>query len=134
MANGEGAMCCERCGRAYGPDARVWRCACGGALDLVFAPARVPPDVIASRPPDLWRYAEALPPLAKRVSLGEPMTPLVPLQHRTRTVWLKCDFLLLTGSYNDRGSALLMSHLKSIGITRAVEDSSGNAAASLAAY
>jgi threonine synthase len=128
------AMRCSRCGRTYASDAPVWRCACEGALDLVLPAPHLPRPALAQRPPDLWRYAEALPPLRERVSLGEPMTPLVPFEHRGRGLGLKCDYLLPTGSYKDRGSAILMSHLKGIGITRAVEDSSGNAAASLAAY
>lgn len=128
------AMRCSRCGRTYAPTEQVWRCDCGGALDLVGPAPRLSPGVIAGRPPTLWRYAEALPPLRERVSLGEPMTPLIAYEHRGRTVWLKCDYLLPTGSYKDRGAAILMSHLRSIGIVRAVEDSSGNAAASLAAY
>jgi threonine synthase len=89
---------------------------------------------VAGRPPDLWRYAEALPPLSVRVSLGEPITPLVPVRLRDRRVWLKCDYLMPTGSYKDRGAAVLMSHLKGLGVTSAVEDSSGNAGAALAAY
>ena len=39
-----------------------------------------------------------------------------------------------TGSYKDRGSTTLVSHLKERGIPYAVEDSSGNAGASFAAY
>jgi threonine synthase len=134
VTGAEATLRCERCRQDYPSDAPVWRCACGGALDLAWAAGRVVPDRVRSRPPDLWRYAEALPPLARRVSLGEPMTPLVVVERQGRPVGLKCDFLLPTGSYKDRGSALLMSRLASIGITRAVEDSSGNAAASLAAY
>jgi len=90
--------------------------------------------LIQQRPPELWRYAEALPSFRTPVSLGESMTPLIPCEHRGRTIWLKCDYLLPTGSYKDRGAAILMSHLRAIGIRRAVEDSSGNAGASLAAY
>jgi threonine synthase len=127
-------MRCSRCARSYQPTERVWRCACGGALDLAGLSPRLDPAAVAGRPPELWRYAEALPPLPERVSLGEPTTPLVPYAHGGRTVGLKCDYLLPTGSYKDRGAAVLMSHLKGIGVTRAVEDSSGNAAASLAAY
>jgi threonine synthase len=127
-------MRCSRCARSYEPTELVWRCECGGALDLAGPAPRLSPAALAGRPPDLWRYAEALPPLRERVSLGEPMTPLVPYAHGGRTLWLKCDYLLPTGSYKDRGAAVLMSHLKGIGIARAVEDSSGNAAASLAAY
>jgi threonine synthase len=103
-------------------------------LDLLLPPPRISPDLVQQRPPDLWRYREALPPLASLVSLGESMTPLIPFDHRGRAIWLKCDYLLPTGSYKDRGAAMLMSHLQAMGIHRVVEDSSGNAAASLAAY
>jgi len=127
-------MRCARCDRHYRTDDRCWQCSCGGALDLLLPPPRIAPNLIQSRPPDLWRYREALPPLASQVSLGESMTPLIPFHHRGRGLWLKCDYLLPTGSYKDRGAAILMSHLQSIGIQRVVEDSSGNAAASLAAY
>ncbi len=128
------AMHCARCGRRYAADQRVWRCDCGGALDLLLPAPQIAPELIQRRPAELWRYIEALPPLIHRVSLGESMTPFIPFEHRGRTVWLKCDYLLPTGSYKDRGAAILTSHLKGIGVRRAVEDSSGNAAASLAAY
>jgi len=39
-----------------------------------------------------------------------------------------------TGSFKDRGAAVLVSFLKHLGVEEVVEDSSGNAAASLAAY
>jgi threonine synthase len=125
---------CVQCGGHSAAMERIWRCQCGGALDLVLPVPRLSSTSIRQRPPDLWRYLEALPPLAHRVSLGESMTPFIPFDHRGRTLWLKCDYLLPTGSYKDRGAAILMSHLKTLGIERVVEDSSGNAAASLAAY
>jgi threonine synthase len=103
-------------------------------LELLLPVPRWSPTSVQLRPPDLWRYVEALPPLEHRVSLGESMTPFIPLTHRGRTVWLKCDYLLPTGSYKDRGAAILVSHLKGLGLRRVVEDSSGNAAAALAAY
>jgi threonine synthase len=103
-------------------------------LDLLRAVPRLSWTTIQQRSPDLWRYVEALPPLDHHVSLGESMTPFIPVEDRGRTMWLKCDYLLPTGSYKDRGAAILLSHLKSLGIERIVEDSSGNAAASLAAY
>jgi threonine synthase len=82
----------------------------------------------------MWRYREALAIAGEPVSLGEPMTPLIAIEHEGRSIELKCDYLLPSGSYKDRGAAVLMTHLRAIGIRRAVEDSSGNAAASLAAY
>jgi threonine synthase len=127
-------MRCARCDKHYRADDRRWRCVCEGALDLLLPSPRLSPDLVRQRPPDLWRYIEALPPLASRVSLGESITPLISFEHRGRTIWLKCDYMLPTGSYKDRGAAILMSHLQDMGIHRVVEDSSGNAAASLAAY
>src|SRR5919109_2412583 len=127
-------MRCTSCDKRYGADEQRWRCVCGGALDLLLSPPHISPDLVQRRPPELWRYREALPPLARRVSLGESMTPLIPFHHRGREIWLKCDYLLPTGSYKDRGAAILMSQLRSMGVRHVVEDSSGNAAASLAAY
>jgi threonine synthase len=82
----------------------------------------------------MWRYIEALPDFGHRVSLGEGYTPLVPLAVDGINTLAKCEFGLPSGSYKDRGSATLMSYLRSLGAEEAVEDSSGNAGASLAAY
>jgi threonine synthase len=127
-------MRCARCDKCYEANDGHWQCSCGGALDLLLPTPQITPDLIQQRPPDLWRYREALPPLVSRVSLGEHMTPFIPFNHHGRDIWLKCDYLLPTGSYKDRGAAILMSHLQGMGVHRIVEDSSGNAAASLAAY
>ena len=127
-------MRCARCDMRYEADDKPWQCSCGGALDLLFPTPQITPALFQQRPPDLWRYREALPPLASCVSLGEHMTPLIPFNYRGREIWLKCDYLLPTGSYKDRGAAILMSYLQDMGIRHIVEDSSGNAGASLAAY
>jgi threonine synthase len=52
----------------------------------------------------------------------------------TTHTWLKLDFLQPSGSYKDRGASVLATALKREGVRSAVEDSSGNAGASLAAY
>jgi threonine synthase len=49
-------------------------------------------------------------------------------------VYFKLENLNPTGSFKDRGTSLLVSLLASRGVTTVVEDSSGNAGASLAAY
>lgn len=82
----------------------------------------------------MWRYAEALPSFDRPISLGEPTTPLVPFQCGDLEVLAKCEHILPTGSYKDRGASLLMSYLSELGIEEAVEDSSGNAGAAMAAY
>ena len=125
---------CPACDRPS-PDLQVYRCPeCSGPLELVPWTRRFPLEAINARPPDMWRYAEALPPLEQKVSLGEPVTPLVPFDAWGLQVLAKCEFSQASGSYKDRGAALLMSYLKSQGVTAAVEDSSGNAGAALAAY
>jgi len=68
------------------------------------------------------------------VTLGEGNTPLVWAEAFGRRVAFKCEYQNPTGSFKDRGTAALVSFLKSRGVTEAVEDSSGNAGASFAAY
>src|SRR5206468_1042953 len=46
----------------------------------------------------------------------------------------KLEFTQPSGSFKDRGMAVLFTALRAAGITEAIEDSSGNAGASFAAY
>jgi threonine synthase len=103
-------------------------------LDLA-APLRFDPERL-SRAPGLWRYAHTfpLPADAAPVSLGEGGTPLVAATLGGRAVHLKLESLQPTGSFKDRGMAVMFTGLRAAGITEAVEDSSGNAGASFAAY
>ena len=76
---------------------------------------------------------------ADLVSLGEGDTPVVRLANVGRmlgmeNLYAKLEFLNPTGSFKDRGSAVMVSALKGAGIRSAAEDSSGNAGASVAAY
>jgi threonine synthase len=75
-----------------------------------------------------------LPAESLWVSLGEGGTPLVGVRVRERQVFFKCEHLNPTGSFKDRGSAVLVSLLRAAGVRRAIEDSSGNAGSSFAAY
>jgi threonine synthase len=47
---------------------------------------------------------------------------------------LKVDYLFPSGSYKDRGSAVMVSKLAARGVKAIMDDSSGNAGASIAAY
>lgn len=73
------------------------------------------------------------------VSLGEGRTPVVELKKVAaalgiRQLWAKLEYQAPTGSFKDRGSAVLVSAAVEAGVTEFVEDSSGNAGASLSAY
>jgi threonine synthase len=82
----------------------------------------------------LWRYASALPALPDqhRIRLGEAMTPLI--ESARFGAHLKIDYLLPSGSYKDRGTALMISRLRHLGVREVIEDSSGNAGSSVAVY
>lgn len=83
----------------------------------------------------LWRYRAALPvDLPSPVSLGEGATPLVEHRWNGGRPLFKLDFLNPTGSFKDRGTAVLVSYLRSRGVTSILEDSSGNGGASIAGY
>ena len=72
-------------------------------------------------------------------SLGEGDTPLVLLEKTgdalgLDSLWAKLEFMAPTGSFKDRGSVILTSMGVELGVTEFIEDSSGNAGASLSAY
>jgi threonine synthase len=125
---------CSRCGRYYKTLRETWRCDCGGPLDLA-SPSAFRADALGTRPPGVWRYREALPcvPNEYLTTLGEGGTPLIDARRGTGLKY-KLEFLSSTGSFKDRGSTVLVSCLAALGVRRAVEDSSGNAGASMAAY
>jgi len=122
---------CLACGSAAAAGAG-WRCACGAPWAL--APfGRVPPrETLRDRPPGIWRYREALPADGTPVSLGEGGTPLVPA--RDGRLLFKVESANPTGSFKDRGAAVLLTAVRTEGARALVEDSSGNAGAAIAAY
>lgn len=122
---------CARC-RRLAP-ALSWCCAhCGGPLELAGLP-RFEPAAIDGACWSLWRYAAMLP-VRLALSLGEGMTPLVAAQVLGVGFLAKLEFLMPSGAYKDRGTAVFINALLAHGGGQVVEDSSGNAGASLAAY
>ncbi len=132
----ESVFKCTSCGRGYGLDFGSAGCpVCGGMVDLrqplVFDPSQLDP---CGR--GLWRYRHSLPlpESAEPVTLGEGGTPLVAIALGGRTVHFKLEFAQPTGSFKDRGMAVMFTALRAVGVAEAVEDSSGNAGASFAGY
>lgn len=128
-------LVCSVCGARYAGDDPVWRCACGGMLDMDFLPV-FDRQKIESRPPTFWRYRELLPLGEADVvaRLGEGITPLVAVPLGGRQVLVKQDQLSSSGSYKDRGAALMINKVVALGVRSVVEDSSGNAGCAVAAY
>ncbi len=83
----------------------------------------------------LWRYAAALPfrPDAP-ITLGEGCTPLLPGEWTGTPVRFKCEWFMPSGSFKDRGASVMLSLLRSQGVFRVLEDSSGNGGAAIATY
>jgi threonine synthase len=130
------SVICINCGRAYPKDGIPYLCsACGGIYDYRDG-INFDPTHIEQYQPGIWRFRHTfgLPPDLAPVSLGEGNTPLIWVDVSGRRIALKCEFLNPSGSFKDRGSAVITAWLKARGVTEAVEDSSGNAGASFAAY
>ncbi len=129
-------IACTNCGRSYPIEGFPYKCPkCGGVFDTP-APFIYKPQRTIHPAPGIWRYRETfgLPGGAQAVSLGEGDTPLLWAEFAHRQVVFKCEYLNPTGSFKDRGSAVLAAVIQSRGISETVEDSSGNAGASFAAY
>lgn len=129
------ALVCQSCNKQFDLSEIRWRCSCGGLLDIEHEGIFSISD-LARRPLSLWRYREAIPVPARgdTVSFVEGFTPLLEISIDGHQVFIKQDHLFPSGSYKDRGSTVLISRLKDQGITEVVEDSSGNAGASIASY
>ncbi len=121
-------------GATYPLDKPRW-CGDGGSyLNLGDAPGLTRGEIDTSRR-SVWRYAKALlVDSTDAVTLGEGWTPLICGKLDGIAVTMKLEFMMPTGSFKDRGMTTLITYLKSCGITKVLEDSSGNAGASMAAY
>lgn len=127
------------CAAQFAPDMARLRCAeCGSPLDVAYIDVAHDDDAplsdtrISDMPSPLHSPADA-------VALGEGNTPSVRLRAlgdllALEALYAKLEFMNPTGSFKDRGTATLMSVAKEFGAREVVEDSSGNAGASVAAY
>lgn len=104
---------------------------CSGVLDVEYDS----PD--SSQCPQVGRTPLHRPENA--ISLGEGGTPVVSIgsigdQIGAQSLFAKLEMMNPTGSFKDRGTAVLISAVVESGVEEVVEDSSGNAGASVSAY
>ena len=136
---------CPACGTTYDADVPQNLCACGSPLlaryDLERLRVTGSFAAMTGRPPSLWRYRELLPVRADEhvITLGEGMTPLVPLARLGAALdvpglLMKDEGLVPTGSFKARGAAVGVSRARELGIERVAMPTNGNAGAAWSAY
>ncbi len=126
---------CSACGKRESVATRKARCDCGGLWKLNFKAPRFDMSRIDRDEWSMFRYRAFMAldddSSWRDITLGEGMTPVVRLDGN---VLLKMDYFMPTLSFKDRGAAVLIAHCRAIGVDRVVQDSSGNAGNSVAAY
>lgn len=139
------SLCCLKCGWDA-PAKKTFQCpSCGTVLEAVldFDPLSksILKEIHERKERTIWRWFEFLP-VQKRsaiVSLGEGYTPLLQSKGLSEalgiaSLYLKNDTVLPTGSLKDRSNSVGISKAKELGFKTAAVASTGNAAASVAAY
>lgn len=135
---------CGVCARRYPGDQPAGLCECGRPLLSRYAltPGALShwPALLEGRSPDLWRYAELLPPVTERYTLGEGGSPHLPAPDAWTThfgvkrLTFKWEGMLPTFSFKARGMAVAISRAVHFGAARLVVPTAGNAGVAAAAY
>jgi threonine synthase len=137
---------CTACKATYSLSEKLVVCSkCAKVLDVEYDLSPIErkssEDILANRMSSLWRYRELLPIDNEQyvVSMGEGLTPLRKAFRYAASIGLsdlilKLDYLNPTGSFKDRGTSVSVSKIRELEVTAVLDDSSGNAGASLAAY
>jgi threonine synthase len=121
-------------GQKYPISEPRWRSDSGAPLMITALPG-VGREMIATRARSLWRYAAALPvEVRDPITMGEGLTPLVSRSWRGAPALFKLEWFSPTGSFKDRGASVMLSILRAQGVTKVLEDSSGNGGAAIAGY
>jgi threonine synthase len=123
-----------RSGDRYPLDMPRW-CADGGKPLLISPQRGIGRDEIDRGTRSLWRYRASLPvEISKPISLGEGCTPLVQAEWGDFRPFFKLEWFNPTCSFKDRGTSVMLSYLRQIGVDAVLEDSSGNGGASVATF
>lgn len=137
--DGQFYFVCHDCGKKHDPATLVFRCDCGGMLDIDDFQTSFSMAAIDHNEWSLFRYVHSLPfheghQPWKEISMGEGVTPIIPLDQEHAHVLVKMDYLMPTLSFKDRGAVVLVAKARELGVKKVIQDSSGNAGTSIAAY
>jgi len=135
---------CRECGRSWGNQARSICEDCFSPLEVFYdydaVRGQLTRELISSRPPNLWRYAELLPlPPDFQPSLPAGFTPLLAAPRLAdawgaKRVFLKNDAVCLpTLSFKDRVVAVALAQARNLGFDTVACSSTGNLANAVAA-
>lgn len=138
-------LSCPKCAATYESEQLIQLCECGAPLlveyDLDKVGSALKKEMLKEREPSLWRYRELLPVKdeANIVSLGEGMTPLLPLPRLGSkldmpNLYLKDEGIIPTGTFKARGAAVGVSRAKELGVKTLAMPTNGNAGAAWAVY
>ncbi|GAC1452538.1 MAG: threonine synthase [Chitinophagaceae bacterium] len=134
---------CARCKTAYAvTDLNTYASCCNQPLIVKYDhPAGFYKEDLVFREKSMWRYFEVLPVMERKniVTLGEGMTPLLPLEksaalHGFADLLMKDESSNPTGSFKARGLSVAVSKAKELGVERCIVPTAGNAGGALAAY
>ncbi|MGX6600900.1 threonine synthase [Micromonosporaceae bacterium Da 78-11] len=136
---------CSRTGERYDADVVQGVSAAGAPLlaryDVELAGRTMTRSALATRPATLWRYHEMLPVRdpANVTSLGEGMTPLLPLPRYGARIGvpgllMKDEGLTPTATFKARGAAVGVSRAAELGVRGVAMPTNGNAGSAWAAY
>ncbi|MEN6670823.1 threonine synthase [Psychrobacter sp. B38] len=126
---------CMNCEKEYAPAPLLIRCDCGAALWVKPEKSFSKSDLITDDF-TMWRYANAyaLDKESIEITFNETITPLASANIGHVNILAKMDSLMPTGSFKDRGAAMVVNYLNSQGIRSISEDSSGNGGSAYAGY
>lgn len=145
---------CIGCGREFSADEKIYKCACGNLLDVMYDFSGLEPEELkatflerrlsneAIDVSGVWRYRELIPFMRDEgniVSMPEGGTMLFTGKRCSeycgvRRLSFKHQGLNPTGSFKDNGMTAAISKAKELGAKTVVCASTGNTSASVAAY
>ena len=137
-------LACSSCDARYDASRLLNVCpSCSAPILVEYAITAAPAlrAEIRSRPADMWRYLEVLPPdsLGEVVTIGEGMTPLLRAERLGATggftnLFIKDESKNPTRSFKSRGMAAAVTMARKLGAKSLGAPTAGNAGCALAAY